>query len=108
MFEYLFRLDFYLLSYVKQEKEVRSGVELWVILTLEDVHGRHVHGRHWTMSRDNVHSFMKICWKNCMDNVQCQWDPWTLLTHSMDSLNDVHDVHGIHGCFTDGQCQCNR
>ena len=37
---------------VKQEKDVRSGVMgLWVILTLEKVHGRHC-----TMSMDHVRS----------------------------------------------------
>ena len=70
---------------MKQEKEVSSDVMgLWVILTLENVHGRH-----WTMSMDNVHSFMKRCWKNSMDTVHSTHS--TLFTHS------VENIHVFHG-----------
>ena len=56
-----------------------------------------------------VHSFMKRCWKNFMDNVHSTldivhgfhghcphtpWIPWTLSTHSVDSMDIFHTFHG--------------
>ena len=77
---------------------------LWVILRVEIVHGRQC-----TMSMEFVHSFMRRCWKNSMDNVHSTldivpgfhghcphipWVPWTLSTHSMDSMDNVHAFCG--------------
>ena len=90
---------------MKQEKEVMSDIMgLWVILRVEIVHGRQC-----TMSMEFVHSFMRRCWKNSMDNVHSTldivpgfhghcphipWVPWTLSTHSMDSMDNVHAFCG--------------
>ena len=98
---------------MKQEKEVMSDIMgLWVILRVEIVHGRQC-----TMSMEFVHSFMRRCWKNSMDNVHCTLDivhtfhgfhghcphipyiPWTM---SIDSMENVQDVHGIYGLSIDG------
>ena len=77
---------------------------LWVTLRVEIVHGRQC-----TMSMEFVHSFMRRCWKNSMDNVHSTldivpgfhghcphipWVPWTLSTHSMDSMDNVHAFCG--------------
>ena len=95
---------------MKQEKEVMSDIMgLWVILRVEIVHGRQC-----TMSMEFVHSFMRRCWKNSMDNVHSTldivpgfhghcphipWVPWTLSTHSMDSMDNVHGFCGkCPGC----------
>ena len=90
---------------MKQEKEVMSDIMgLWVILRVEIVHGRQC-----TMSMEFVHSFMRRCWKNSMDNVHSTldivpgfhghcphipWVPWTLSTHSIDSMDNVHAFCG--------------
>ena len=77
---------------------------LWVILRVEIVHGRQC-----TMSMEFVHSFMRRCCKNSMDNVHSTldivpglhghcphipWVPWTLSTHSMGSMDNVHAFCG--------------
>ena len=105
---------------MKQKKEVRSDVMgLWVILTLENVHGicpliheemlekfngqcpqypGHCPWIPWTLSThsmDIVHTF----------HGHCPHIPWTLSTHSMDSMDivlpmsmdSVENIHGFHG-----------
>ena len=95
---------------MKQEKEVMSDIMgLWVILRVENVHGRQC-----TMSMEFVHSFMRRRWKNSIDNVHSTldivpgfhghfphipWVPWTLSTHSMDSMDNVYGFCGkCPGC----------
>ena len=86
---------------------------LWVILRVEIVHGRLC-----TMSMEFVHSSMRRCWKNSMDNVHSTldivhgfrghcphipWIPWTLSTHSIDSMDNVHGFCGKYPGYC-GHC----